>query len=140
LVRERTQVEVRVIRRIRGTAALIALLGLSFTTLSCNTKSNPVSADTAGDVIISIRPNSSQLGPNAYMPSPDTVAVGARVIWKNNDSMAHTATRSTDPFKWDTGEISPGAKSIVVVMTTPGTYSYACTFMMHSMTGIIVVK
>ena len=120
-----------------GRLSIVLALGLA--ALSCNTKSNPVSG-TKPDAIISIRANSSQLGSRAYEPSPDTVAVGAKVAWKNNDSMAHTSTQKAGAFTWDTGAISPGARSVAVTMTTPGTYSYSCTVMMHTMTGILVVK
>jgi len=115
----------------------ITVLALGLTTLSCNTKSNPVSA---ADVVISIRANSSELGTKAYWPSPDTVAVGTRVAWKNHDSMAHTSTQKVGSFTWDTGNISPGSGSIVVTMIKAGVYTYSCSVMMHKMTGILVVR
>jgi len=119
--------------------SVISTLALGLAVLSCNTKSNPVSG-TSPDVIISIKANSSQLTSKAYWPSPDTVAVGTKVAWKNNDSMAHTSTQRAGSFTWDTGPISPGSRSVVVTMTAPGTYSYSCTAMMHNMQGILVVK
>jgi plastocyanin len=124
-------------RSIRGALPFISGLALALTTIACNTKSNPVSA---ADVVITIRANSSQLGPKAYSPEADTVSVGTKVAWMNRDSMAHTATQSIGPFSWDTGKISPGSKSMVVTMTTVGTYSYSCSVMMHKMTGILVVR
>jgi plastocyanin len=129
--------EVLMMRSIRGGPAILTLLALGLATLSCNTKSNPVST---ADVVISIRANSSRLGPNAYSPSPDTVAVGTKVAWLNDDSKAHTSTQSVGSFTWDTGKIPPGTRSIVVAMTKPGSYSYTCSVMMHSMTGILVVR
>lgn len=126
-------------RSIWGTFTIILALGLGLTTLSCNTKSNPVFGTTP-ESIISIKANSSEMGPKAYSPSPDTVAIGTKVAWKNNDSMTHTATQSAGAFTWDTGKVSPGSRSIVVTMSTAGTYSYSCTIMMHRMAGILVVK
>lgn len=126
-------------RSIWGAFAIIFALGLGLTTLSCNTKSNPVSG-TRPEAIISIKANSSEMGPKGYSPSPDTVAIGTKVAWKNNDFVAHTATQSAGAFTWDTGKIPPGARSIIVTMSTAGTYSYSCAVMMHKMTGILVVK
>ena len=126
-------------RPARGRVSTVSMMALGLAVLSCNTKSNPVSG-TKPDVIISIKGNSSQLGPGAYWPSPDTVEVGTKVAWKNNDSMAHTSTQRAGAFTWDTGSIAPGARSIIVTMGTPGTYSYSCTAMMHNMRGILVVK
>jgi plastocyanin len=119
---------------------LITVLVLGLATLSCNIKSNPVASATTADVVISIRANSSQLGPKGYSPSPDTVAVGTRVAWKNHDSVVHTSTQKAGSFTWDTGNISPGSASIVVTMTTAGSYTYSCSVMMHKMTGILVVR
>lgn len=122
-----------------GKVSVIWILALGLAVLSCNTKSNPVSG-TKPDMIISIKTNSSQLGSKAYWPSPDTVEIGTKVAWKNNDSMAHTSTQRAGAFTWDTGTIPPGARSVVVTMSVPGTYSYSCTAMMHKMQGILVVK
>ncbi len=127
-------------RPIRGAPAVITVLTLGLATLSCNTKSNPVSTGRTVDVVISIRANSSRLGPKGYSPSPDTVAAGTKVVWKNHDSVVHTSTQSAGSFTWDTGNISPGSKSIVVTMTTAGSYTYSCSVMMHKMTGILVVR
>ncbi len=127
-------------RSIRNALSVISVLALGLATVSCNTKSNPVSTGAEPDVIISIRSNSSQLGPKAFSPSPDTVAVGTKVAWRNNDFVAHTATQSTGGFTWDTGSISPGSRSVAIPMTTPGSYSYHCSIMMHSMTGVLVVQ
>jgi len=122
-----------------GRVSAVSIMSLGLAVLSCNTKSNPVSG-TKPDVIISIKANSSQLGPRAFWPSPDTVEVGTKVAWKNNDSMSHTSTQRAGAFTWDTGTIAPGARSVIVTMSTPGTYSYSCTVMMHTMQGILVVK
>ena len=122
-----------------GRVSAVSIMALGLAVLSCNTKSNPVSG-TKPDVIISIKANSSQLGPRAYWPSPDTVEAGTKVAWKNNDSMAHTSTQRAGALTWDTGSIPPGARSVIVTMSAPGTYSYSCTAMMHNMQGILVVK
>ena len=127
-------------RPIRRAPAVITALALGAATISCNTKSNPVASATTADILISIRANSSQLGPKGYSPSPDTVAVGTRVAWRNHDSVVHTSTQRAGSFTWDTGNISPGSRSIVVTMTTAGSYTYSCSVMMHKMTGILVVR
>ncbi|HME18780.1 MAG TPA: cupredoxin domain-containing protein [Nitrososphaerales archaeon] len=94
-------------------------------------------------------PSGAATPPTGYAPnsktqygfSPDaiTVVIGVNstVFWNNQDSAPHTATSDT-AGAFDTGTIPPGA-SAEVTFTTPGTYTYHCTF--HSwMQGTVFVK
>jgi plastocyanin len=69
-----------------------------------------------------------------------TVAKGAMVTWKNNDSAPHTATSDNGgAFPFDTGNIAPGATSSGVTFTQAGTFAYHCR--VHpSMHGTIIVQ
>jgi plastocyanin len=60
----------------------------------------------------------------SYSPSSVSVAVGGTIAWKNNDSVAHTATSDNGSF--DTGSIAPGATSAAITMSTAGTFTYHC--------------
>ncbi|MDQ6766990.1 MAG: cupredoxin family copper-binding protein [Candidatus Eremiobacteraeota bacterium] len=72
----------------------------------------------------------------AFAPSQLTIPVGATVVWKNQDSVAHTATSTAKGF--DSGDLS-GGKSFTFTFTKSGSYSYICSY--HpSMTGMIIVE
>jgi plastocyanin len=73
----------------------------------------------------------------AYGPSPLTVAKGTTVTWKNNDSVAHTAT--ADDASFDTGNIPANSTSSGVTFNTAGTFPYHCTYH-SSMHGTITVN
>ncbi len=68
-----------------------------------------------------------------------TIVIGTNntVYWTNDDPSIHTAT-SDSPGVFDTGNINQGA-SAQFTFTTPGTYTYHCTYHMW-MQGTIVVK
>jgi plastocyanin len=69
-----------------------------------------------------------------------TVPVGTTVTWKNEDSMAHTATSDAgSALAFNTGTIAAGATSTGIAFTQAGTFSYHCTF--HAgMHGSITVQ
>jgi len=60
----------------------------------------------------------------AYNPDPVTIEEGGKVIWKNEDSVAHTATAEDGSF--DTGTIEEG-KLKSETFKQPGTYTYVCS-------------
>lgn len=95
-------------------------------------------------------------------PAVLRIHVGDRVIFKNDDTHAHTATglsgtafvddpmwtdASTRPStmigtgQWSSGEIRPGASSPELSAKTPGTYLYGCFFDYSAgMRGEIIVE
>ncbi len=76
-------------------------------------------------------------GSNSYSPNPVNVRVGQQVRWRNDDVIAHTATRSGSGG-FDTGIINPGQTSSPITITTAGALSYFCT--LHpTMTGTLNV-
>jgi plastocyanin len=60
----------------------------------------------------------------AYQPQSLVVRVGTRVVWVNDDAVAHTVTSSIGAF--NSGSIAPG-QSVSYTFTVPGTYQYMCT-------------
>jgi plastocyanin len=75
-------------------------------------------------------------GAFSYAPNPATARVGQRVLWRNADTMAHTATATAGAF--DTGVFAPGATSAAVTMGGPGTFPYFCG--LHpTMVGTLIV-
>ncbi len=79
-------------------------------------------------------------GKTTYGFEPNTVilviGVNNTILWINNDVTIHTATSDTQGV-FDTGNIAAGATA-QLTFTTPGTYTYHCTY--HSwMQGTIKV-
>lgn len=74
----------------------------------------------------------------AFAQPSITVARGDVVVFKNTDSVAHTATALNGSF--DTGSIAPGQQATIATANlAPGTYQYHCSF--HStMLGTITVQ
>jgi plastocyanin len=60
----------------------------------------------------------------AYNPDPVTIEEGGKVIWHNEDSVAHTATAEDGSF--DTGPIEEG-KIKSETFKQAGTYEYVCS-------------
>jgi plastocyanin len=80
-------------------------------------------------------------GKTTYGFTPDTVTLvigkNNTVFWTNNDASIHTAT-SDAAGGFDTGNLNQG-QSAQFTFTTPGTYTYHCTY--HAwMQGTIIVK
>jgi plastocyanin len=72
-----------------------------------------------------------------FAPATSTVTRGTRLVVRNHDSTAHTAT-ADDGHTFDTGDIAPGAAA-TVTLSKPGRYAYHCSIhpFMH---GTLVVK
>ena len=89
--------------------------------------------------VVSIQPGSAlNTTKTYYSPSTITVVIGVNntVTWINNDNAPHTVTATSGSF--DSGNLNQG-QSWTHTFTTPGTYTYRCTY--HPwMTGTIIVK
>jgi plastocyanin len=76
-------------------------------------------------------------GSSSFAPSPTTVSVGQRVIWKNVDTRTHDIIQDANSFTTPT--IAAGAAADPVTMSTRGTFTYHCGI--HpSMVGTITVQ
>lgn len=71
-----------------------------------------------------VRAEKVEIDDFAYKPDPVTIEEGGKVVWKNEDSVAHTATAEDGSF--DTGAIEPG-KLKSETFKQPGTYKYLCS-------------
>ncbi len=72
----------------------------------------------------------------AFSPTPLTVKRGTKVTWVNNDNTSHTVSSDSDTTL-ESPVLSTGG-TFSFTFTTPGTFSYHCSF--HSdMKGTIVV-
>ena len=102
---------------------LVALAGLALVAAGCGGSSNSSTSPsnpTDPNSLVTIFITNGVTSPN-----PLTVKVGQKVNWKNNDTIAHTATL-TGVF--DTGSIAPNsAADVPVAMNTVGTATFHCT-------------
>lgn len=71
-----------------------------------------------------VRAETVEIDNFAYKPDPVTIEEGGKVTWKNEDSVAHTATAEDGSF--DTGPIEEG-KLQSETFKQPGTYRYVCS-------------
>jgi plastocyanin len=71
-----------------------------------------------------VRSEKVEIAEYAYSPDPIKIEEGGKVTWRNEDSVAHTATAEDGSF--DTGTIDPG-KLKSETFKQPGTYRYVCS-------------
>lgn len=97
----------------------------------------------------------------AYNPAFVTVATGATIQFRNDDTFAHTATMIGGAFPasntfqssalapnghdlnaaaWSTGDVGPNGFSQTFAASTPGTYLYGCYHHYPTMRGVIIVQ
>ena len=62
----------------------------------------------------------------SFSPNPATVKVGQKVAWQNSGGTDHTATQNGGAF--DTRAIPNGRTSVVITMSTAGSFAYHCNF------------
>jgi plastocyanin len=74
-----------------------------------------------------------------FVPKSISVKAGTKVVWQNDDSVAHTVTKDSGPgAEFDSDQVGPGAK-FEQTFTAPGKVSYVCTIHPNQ-DGTIVVK
>ena len=73
-----------------------------------------------------------------YNPEDLTINVGDTVTWTNNDGGGHTATSTSGPESFDSGNIASGG-TWSFTFTKAGTYDYKCDYH-SSMTATITVN
>jgi plastocyanin len=76
-----------------------------------------------------------------FMFSPDslTVAPGAVVTVRNEDSVTHTLTDKTDQTTFNTGPVGPNQIKTFKAPGKAGSYPFLCTIHQY-MTGTLVVR
>lgn len=99
---------------------------------------NQAIASQAARATITIPKDSMSKGEAAYSPNPLVINPGTEVTWKNDDTVAHTATSESGVF--DSGFILPG-QSYSRVFEQRGEFPYYCTLHgKNSMSGTVEVK
>lgn len=74
-----------------------------------------------------------------FNPDDLTINVGDTVTWTNDDSMGHTATSTSGPTSFDSGNMASGA-IWSFTFTEAGTYDYKCSYHSSMTASITVVE
>ena len=110
---------------------------VSTTTTSSSAASSSAASSSSAQVAIPSGAGMDTSSPG-YAPDTITVVIGVNntVVWTNDDSMPHTVTATNKLF--DSGNMNQGS-TFSFTFTTPGTYTYGCSY--HSwMKGTVIVK
>jgi plastocyanin len=131
-------------RKLFPALAICALAGLIFVGAAGCGSSGDNSGSTASTETVASPPASGNAARSekveivdfAYDPDPVTIEEGGKVIWKNEDSVAHTATAEDGSF--DTGTIEEG-KLKSETFKQPGVYKYFCSIhpQMHGTVEVV---
>ena len=74
-----------------------------------------------------------------FNPDDLTINVGDTVTWTNDDNMDHTATSTSGPVSFDSGNMASGA-TWSFTFTEAGTYDYKCSYHSSMTASITVVE
>ena len=108
---------------------------------TANTTNTPISSPN--ETIVSIVPDSAEMGEKGFSPNPVHIKVGDMVIWKNNDYDVHTVTEGSEmggepEDGFESGVLKP-SQAFNNTFTNPSTIGYHC--MLHpTMLGTIIVS
>jgi plastocyanin len=99
--------------------AVTLVVGIQFSSTGGTTQGNtePTLVDSL-DVTIDIIDY-------AYQPPNISIPRGARVMWVNDDKVAHTATEKANS-EWST-EVIHQDQAVTLTFETPGAFTYYCT-------------
>jgi plastocyanin len=128
-------------RRWPWLAGLILVLVLSACSSSSSASSSSGSQTATGSSAAQKPATTDTIVIKNFMfaPASLTVAPGAVVTVKNEDSVTHTLTAKTDQTLFNTGPVSPGQTKTFKAPDKPGSYPFFCTIHQY-MTGTLVVR
>jgi plastocyanin len=124
------------VRSLRRFARGVLIVGCVASFGCDSNSSNPTSPSSGSGDGTSGNPITVFITNSVYSPNPLTVRTGQFVNFKNNDSIAHSAT--FDNGSYESGDIPPlSAHDAPVQMTSTGTFGFHCR--LHGEKGSIVV-
>lgn len=138
-------------RQLFKSIGIFCLLAFSLLITGCGGGGGGKSSSGTATTI-SIISGASSACTSAYFPDSVTILAGETVTWKNNDTMAHTVTSTSDggpscpavggsitSSPLDSGLIEPNG-TFPHTFDTVGTYYYVCTVSGHLMRGTVIVE
>jgi plastocyanin len=122
-----------------GLILVLALAACSSS--SSSSTSAPSSATATGSSARQPTATADTIVIKNFMFSPDslTVAPGAVITVKNEDSVTHTLTDKTDSSAFNTGPVGPNQTKTFKAPAKAGSYAFFCTIHQY-MTGTLVVR
>ncbi len=131
---------------------IFCLLAVSILITGCGGAGGGGYSSSGTTTTISIIAGASSACTTAYFPNSVTILVGETVTWKNNDTMEHTVTSTSDSgpaciagggsitgSPLNSGNIAPTG-TFSHTFDTAGTYYYVCTIAGHQMRGTVIVE
>jgi nitrite reductase (NO-forming) len=121
-----------------GAEGVFQVLNSSSATITSTSTKLSSSSSPSGPQVIIEQGSAANTTTTYYSPPAITVVIGFNntVTWVNDDNAPHTVTATDGSF--NSGNLNPG-QSWTHTFTTPGTYSYRCSYHLW-MTGTIIVK
>jgi plastocyanin len=103
---------------------LVVLPNAAYSTHTVTTTTGQAPKSVGVSIVSGAGTNTSGTG---FAPKNIIVVLGINntVVWTNNDSSPHTVTANDGTF--NSGNLAPG-QSYTFTFTTPGTYTYHCTY------------
>ena len=109
----------RQFRLPRTVCAVLALASASVVFAACGSSHNASAKQApAGDAMV--------IKNFAFEPSTLSVAPGATVTVRNEDSATHTVTATGSSHAFDTKDIQAGGTATFTAPSSPGSYPYIC--------------
>ncbi len=117
----------------------LAAIAIGLCALACgHNNESPTAPGPPSPADVSVTINGIDTGA-AFTPNPATLAAGQTIAWKNADIHPQPHRIVANDGSFDTGLIQPGAWSIAVRVTAPGSHVYHDD--LHAtMVGTIVAK
>ena len=119
-------------RRSLRPVVTTTLVVLVLSAAACSSSSHKVAVPTTPTDGAAV-----QISGFAFEAPAVNVKAGTAVTWTNKDTTTHTATSTSGPAGFDSGDLGTG-QSFSKRFTKPGTYSYFCNIH-HGMRGTVVV-
>ena len=119
-----------------------ALLSVVLFASSCGSSTMPSTSNPYGNMGGVMSSLNVTVGNNFFSPTPDTVAVGSKVVWTwtNTGTVNHSVQSTGSPSFASSTVQSGNGTTYSVTFPTAGTYTYNCAVHGASMAGTIVVK
>jgi plastocyanin len=124
---------------IRWRAVLICLAGVLLLVACGSSSGHPAASGSQARAAAGGGADTIVIKNFMFQPSTLTVAPGAVVTVRNEDTVTHTLTDASDSRLFNSGDIAAGQSATFRAPNQAGSYAYIC--MIHQyMTGTLVVR
>ncbi len=124
---------------LAGLAAVLLLAACSSSSSSSGSSTAARASSPAASAAASGSADTIIIKNFAFSPASLTVAPGAVVTVRNEDSVTHTLTDKSDKKLFDTGDIAANQSESFKAPKSAGSYPYICTIHQY-MSGTLIVR